>query len=113
MTAKNLLDIAVMNLGYRKSDDVYEVAVTFINQVCADICTTMGKTYYPIHSLADRVCLPDQVASNVAVYGLAMYLALYRGDGDKNQFYSALYSQKRRLLSSSSSIVDNLPRGDD
>ncbi len=113
MTGKNLLDSAVLNLGYRKSDDVYEAGITFINQVCADICTAMGKPFYPINTLGDRLCLPENVLSNIALYGVAMYLALYRGDGDKNQFFASLYSQKRRLLSSSSKITDKLPRGDD
>ena len=113
MTAKNLLDSATLNLGYRKDSDVFEVGITFINQVCADICTAMGKPFYPIRSLSDRICLPDNVISNIAIYGVAMHMALYRGDGDKNQFFASLYSQKRRLLSSSSKITDNLPRGDD
>ena len=112
MTAKNLFDSAAINLGYRKTDDMLEAGINFINQVCADICTLTGNKYEPIHSLNQELPLPESVLGNIALFGVAMYMTLYRGDGDKNQFYASIYNQKRRLLSSSSNRVDLLPRGD-
>lgn len=113
MTGKMMLDSAVINLGYTKSDDIFEAGLTFINQVCADICSLTGRDFYPANSLSDVLAVPENLLTNVGVYGLAMYIALYRGDGDKNQFYATLYNQKRRLLSTSTAIVDSLPRGED
>ena len=112
MTAKHLFNNAMLNLGYRQKEDMYESGITFINQVCADISTALGNEYTPIKSLGDTLSLPDSLLDNVAVYGVAMHLALSRGDGDKNQFYSALYSQRRRLLSTSSQRLDTLPKGE-
>ena len=113
MKAKHLFNSAMLNLGYRQKEDTYEPGITFINQVCADISTALGSDYNPVKSLTDDLNLSDKVINSVAVYGVAMHLALYRGDGDKNQFYAALYNQRRRLLSSSSQRLDTLPKGED
>ncbi len=112
MIAKMLLDNAATNIGLRKTDDLLKVGITYINQVCADLSQLMGETYIPITSLSDRLCLPDSVLDNIAVYGVAMYLALYRGDGQSNQLYATIFNQKRRLLTTSKGRADVLPRGE-
>lgn len=113
MTARQLFNSAMLNLNYRQREDMYEPGITFINQVCADISAALGKEHKPIRSLSDSLYLSDGIIEGVAVYGVAMHLALFRGDGDKNQFYANLYNQKRRLLSTSSQRVDALPKGED
>ncbi len=113
MTAKTLFDSAMLNLGYRQTDEMLAAAITFINQVCADVCDVTGTEHRSIRSLSEELNLSSRVAWDIAVYGLAMYLALFRGDGDKNRFYANLYSQKRRLLSTTSLRTDLLPKGED
>ncbi len=113
MTAKMLFESAMLNLGYRQTDEMLTAAIAFINQVCADIAALTGAKHKPISSLSEKLQISDSVASNVALYGLAMFLALHRGDGDKNRFYANLYNQKRRLLSTSTQRTDLLPKGED
>ena len=113
MTAKHIFDSALLNLGYRKTDRLYEPALTFINQVCGDLSTLRGDKYYPLTSLSDATPYDDATFMQAAIYGLAMHLALLMGDGDKNQFFANIYTQKRRLLATTTTRVDSLPRGED
>ena len=113
MTAKHIFDSALLNLGYRKTDRLYEPALTFINQVCGDLSTLRGDEYHPLASLSDAIPYDDAAFMQAAVYGLSMHLALLMGDGDKNQFFANIYTQKRRLLATTTTRVDSLPRGED
>lgn len=109
MTGKSLLDKAIQLLGYAYDDDLHRPALTYINQVCTDLRLAGGLEVKEVETLTDKLTLPEWVLRDVAVYGLAMWLALYRGDGERNQFFEQMYSQKRQKMTHAGSRVDVLP----
>ena len=109
MIAKELLDTAINMLGYAYDDDLYRPALTYINQVCTDLSLAGGLEVKEVESLTDTLTLPKWILKDVAVYGLAMWIALYRGDGEKNQFFAQMYMQKRQKMTHASSRKDVLP----
>lgn len=109
MTGKALLDTAVTMLGYVYEDDLYRPALVYINQICTDLCLAGGYENKRINDLSEKINLPDGILNDVAVYGLAMWIALLRGDGEKNQFFASVYNQKRQRLTSINSRKDVLP----
>lgn len=109
MTAKSLLDMAINLLGYAYNDDLNRPALAYINQVCTDLSLANGLDIVEVNSLADKINLPKAILKDVAVYGLAMWIALYRGDGERNQFFSQLYSMKRQKMTHKSIRADVLP----
>ncbi len=113
MTGKALLDNATLILGFKSNDDLLKVGIRYINQVCADLSMLTKVNYKPINSLSESLSLSNDMLDNIAVYGVAMHLALYRGDGEGMQLYSSIFNQKRRLLSTTTERVDLLPRGED
>ena len=109
MTAKSLLDLAINLLGYAYDDDMHRPALAYINQVCTDLSLAGGIELKEVETLTDKLTLPEWILRDVAVYGLAMWLALYRGDGERNQFFAQMYSQKRQKMTRSVSRKDVLP----
>ena len=109
MTAKSLLDMAINLLGYAYNDDLNRPALAYINQVCTDLSLAGGIELKEVESLTDKLTLPEWVLRDVAVYGLAMWIALYRGDGERNQFFSQMYSMKRQKMTHTSIRADVLP----
>ena len=109
MTAKSLLDMAINLLGYAYNDDLNRPALAYINQVCTDLSLVSGLGIVGVNSLTDKINLSEAVLKDVAVYGLAMWIALYRGDGERNQFFSQMYSMKRQKMTHTSIRADVLP----
>lgn len=109
MTGKELLDLAINLLGFAYDDDLHRPSIAYINQVCTDLSLAGGLELKEIKSLTDILALPEWILKDVAVYGLAMWLALYRGDGERNQFFAQMYSQKRQKMTRCSSRTDVLP----
>ena len=109
MTGKELLDLAINLLGLAYDDDLHRPAIAYINQVCTDLCLAGGLELKEVKSLTDKLTLPEWILKDIAVYGLAMWLALYRGDGERNQFFAQMYSQKRQKMTRSVSRKDVLP----
>ena len=109
MTAKSLLDMAINLLGYAYNDDLQRPALAYINQVCTDLRLASGMDIVEVNSLTDKINLSEEALKDVAVYGLAMWIALYRGDGERNQFFSQMYSMKRQKMTHTSIRADVLP----
>lgn len=109
MKAKELLDTAISLLGYEDESDIYRPALAYINQVCTDLSLAGGFDYQRINNLSDNLSLPEWVLCDVAVYGLAMWVAFYRGDGEKNQYFTQMWMQKRQKMTRSRSRKDVLP----
>ncbi len=107
MTAKEIIEQAIILLGYTNrfgtpDGENYAAsmrnAIRFLNTVCLDITAINGEPYHEVKSLNDTLPLSDRVASDVAVYGLAMWIAKNENDADNQSIFSGIYSQKRSTV---------------
>lgn len=122
MTAKELFDTAMELMGYTDSTGSAQLAnrmrsraFTVINQVCSDLFFALNPSgiYDRIYKWEDKISLPDRICTEVAPYGVASFLASGEGDGENMQVFTALYNQKRALLSRFEKVIEGIPVGED
>jgi hypothetical protein len=95
--------------------ELYKRGLAVTDQICADVAQAeQGQTPPSLTSLSAPLPLSSYAARQVVPYGIAMLLAAGRGDGDNQQLFAALYTQKRRGLGrGQEQRADRLPRGVD
>ena len=124
MTGLEVFKRALRLLGYTDSGgetdaaaagELYKRGLSIVDQLCTDLGKAeTGRLPAPVLSLNAPLPLSEYAARAVLPYGVAMMLAAARGDGDSQQLYAALYTQKRLLLRREDDRrVDVLPRGCD
>lgn len=124
MTGLQAFKRALRLLGYTDSNgepdaaaagELYKRGLAIVDQLCADLVGAQtGTLPAPLTSMNQPLPLSETAVRQVLPYGIAMLLAASRGDGDNQQLYAALYTQKRLLLRRENDRrVDVLPRGCD
>ena len=124
MTGLEAFKRALRLLGYTDSSgepdaaasgELYKRGLSIVDQLCADLVQAQtGTLPEPLSSLNRPLPLSDMAARQVLPYGIAMMLAAARGDGDNQQLFASLYTQKRLLLRRENDRrIDVLPRGCD
>lgn len=122
MTAKELFDISLELLGYTDSTGSAQLvnrmrsrAFAVMNQVCSDLYFAVNPSgiYDRLYKWEDKINLPDRIVTEVAPYGVASFLASGEGDGENMQVFSAIYNQKRALLSRFEKVIEGIPVGED
>ncbi len=124
MTGQEVFRQAMRLLGYTdtlgdpdsaQNTEVYKRGLTVINQLLCDLSLSESGTMAPpLSSLKQDVPLAEQTVRGVLPYGVAMLLAAAEGDGDNQQFFAALYDQKRVAVRQTyERRTDTLPRGCD
>lgn len=114
MTALQILDRALMLLGYTDDGHCNRIksrAIAIINAAYVDVCRAARADYIPLKSLSDTFTVGDEIACDVLVYGVAMFIAQSEGDTEIQAVYCDLYNKKRGSLAASDRIADVLTRG--
>lgn len=123
MTGMEAFKRALRLLGYTDMDgetnavasgELYKRALAITDQLCGELALLENGQSSVITSLYTPLPLSERSARHVLPYGIAMLLAAGRGDGDNQQLFAALYTQRLSLLSrTGEQRVDVLPRGCD
>lgn len=113
MTASKLLLNALILLGYADNNDgipqdVRQIALTVINCVLSDICHIAGVEFKTVESLLTEILLEEKY-SDIAVYGIASFIAANKCDTARQQYFGTLYNNRRKLLTRLENIADNMP----
>jgi hypothetical protein len=106
MTAKNMIDKAMIMLGYSSREgnlgaesEIAARGLTFVNLIYADLFYALGeKGFVPLNSTAEDIKLPERVLHDIMPFGVAMYFAQSESDADNQSLYAALYNQKRSTI---------------
>ena len=116
MTAKEIIDKAILLLGYNDglgstSDERFQiVAKNAVNMCLADLIYCLGRDdYADISSLSDEINMPKRVLYDVMPYGVATFIAESTGDGDKQQYFASMYNHKRKSVTYEDSVRDVIP----
>lgn len=121
MTGMNLFDKAMELLGYTSADgisgkeDMLKRGLTLINQVYAELYYAFVQVpgeedeFKLLANILDEVKLPKNVLTDIAPYGLAMYLAQSESDADNQSLYANIYNQKKIRGKKVTVINDHLP----
>lgn len=109
MTGTKLVERALQLLGYTThtgdvdnalNGEEIRLGLPILNQILADLCRIKSPEKEPaqLTNLNDTVPLPEAEAVRVAVPGVAMYLALSRGDSENHNWFMEEYHQRRNSL---------------
>ncbi len=123
MTGMDVFKRALRLLGYTDADgetdavssgELYKRALAITDQLCGELSLLESGQATTVTSLHAPLPLSDKSARHILPYGMAMFLAAGRGDGDNQRLFAALYTQKLAWLSHAGERrVDVLPRGCD
>lgn len=107
-TGMDILQRAMSLLGYTNaagevdaglSAELYRRGLDILNQVLADIWPLEhAGPFRPLTSIHEKIPLSSGASETTLPYGVAMFLAQSDGDGGNQQFYAALYQQKRNAV---------------
>lgn len=121
MTGMNLFDKAMELLGYTSADgisgkeDMLKRGLTLINLVYAELYYAFVQVpgaedeFKPLGNILDEIKLPHYVLTDIAPYGLAMFLAQSESDADSQTLYANIYNQKKIRGKKVTVIKDHLP----
>lgn len=116
MKVKELIKKSLLLLGYTDGngnsfDSRFQaVSQNAVNFILADLTHCLGRDdYKDIKSLEDVISMPDRVIYDVMPYGVASFIAESMGDGDKQQYFAAMYNSKRKSVTYESSVQDVIP----
>lgn len=105
MTGREIYEKALDCLGYSDDQVFKNKAVTVINQVYGQLYRSSGQgEYRPIKAIGDEVALPEEILSQVFIYGVAERLALGEGDGELQQYFAARYDRARAGINRTDNI---------
>ncbi len=108
-SGNDVLEQALHLLGFlddRDSDPtspaLYRRGLAAVNQIYADLWAighgngvVADQPCFPLTALSEPLNLPDRTVADILPYGVAMLMAQAEGDGEAQELYAALYSQKR------------------
>lgn len=115
MTGKEIISKALMLLGFQDGDGntldarFLALAKNALVFVLADIFSRLGQDFDNLKSLDVQIDLPLSVLYDCVPYGVAAFVAEGVGDGDKQQYFSAIYNLKRKSVVPSGDIGDIIP----
>lgn len=115
MKAADALKHAVVLLGYADSmgdipQNIRRDGLITVNSVYAELFAETGEgSFVPVTDLGEEINLPEGIAENLLVNGLAALLAAGRGDSVRAQYFARLYDNKKKMLSCEESIQDLMP----
>lgn len=93
------------NVDAGLSAELFKRGLPIVNQVLAEVWPLeCREDIVPLTSMHQEIPLSVSALETVMPYGVAMFLAQADGDGANQQFYAALYQQKRNA-------VKRTPRG--
>lgn len=104
----------INNLGYTNDSDLRSRIIPQINSIYADLwyrCKRRkdDEVFKAVSAADDEIALPPELLDDCFLYGVAMSVAAAEGDGEQQQYYAALYNQKRGLCSHFDEVVDIFP----
>ncbi len=114
MTAGQIFNRALLLLGYATdghNDGIRSRAVATLNAAYVDICRVLMVDFEPIKTMADKVCFGEGTATDVMVYGVAMFIAQSEGDAENQAVFCDIYNRKRASLATTDKIKDVIFRG--
>ena len=121
MTGQDVVKQALRLLGYtdtrgepdgRTHTEVYKRSLAILNQLCCELAAAQGTPFTPLGNLHDTPPFEAHIVRGILPYGVAMHLAAAEGDGDNQQWFAALYDQKRTAMQHTvERRTDCLPRG--
>lgn len=98
------------NVGFTNDSDLRARIVPQINQTYADLYYALGKTdFKPVVEMDDVIDLPEMVINDCLMYGVCMHIAAAEGDSNAQQYYGAIYNQKRAHCTHFDRVKDVLP----
>ncbi len=109
MTAGQIFNRALSLLGYvngSHNDGIKSRAIAAINAAYVDVCRAKMCEFEPIKVLSDKLTIDESTATDVLVYGAAMFIAQSEGDAENQAVFCDLYNRKRASLSTSDVIKD-------
>ena len=115
MTGKEIISKSLMLLGLQdgtgNTSDARFLALSknALVFVLADIFSRLGQDFKELKSLDVSIDLPRSVLYDCVPYGVAAFVAEGIGDGDKQQYFSAIYNLKRKSVVPSGDIGDIIP----
>ena len=81
------------------SAELYRRGLETVNQIYAEVWPLeKSGEFQPLTSIGQEIPLSTDAVETVMPYGVAMMLAQADGDGANQQFYAALYQQKRNYV---------------
>lgn len=104
----------INNLGYTNDSDLRSRIIPQINSIYADLwyrCKRreVDEVFKAVSGNDDEIDLPPELLDDCFLYGVAMSVAAAEGDGEQQQYYAALYNQKRGLCTHFDEIIDTFP----
>ena len=116
MTAKEMIDKALILLGYDSGDGSVgdarfsSASKSAVNFVLNDITHCLGlENYTDISDISTELQLPKRVLYDVFPYGVAAFIAANIGDSDKQQYFAAIYNMKRKTVTYTEQVQDVIP----
>lgn len=121
MTGMSLFDKAMELLGYTSADgisgkeDMLKRGLTLINLVYSELYYAFVHVpgekdeFKSLTNIHNEINLPKNVLTDIAPYGLAMYLAQSESDADNQSLYANIYNQKKVRGKKVTVIKDRLP----
>lgn len=109
MTAKEIFDSAINQLGYTENATMQRRAVSIINKIYFEMFIIFKKQdeeFSPIKSLGENIKLPVDVVSIVMPLGVAAGIALGEGDGELQQYFAYEYDRARKRYGHFDTIKD-------
>lgn len=104
----------INNLGYTNDSDLRSRIIPQINSIYSDLWYRCKKrnddeVFKAVSSNDDLIDLPPELLDDCFLYGVCMMVAAAEGDGEQQQYYAALYNQKRALCTHFDEVVDVFP----
>lgn len=116
MTAKEMISKAIILLGYsdeqgNTSDSRFQViSKNALNFVYSDLFYCLNSEgFKEIKALSEEIPLSERVLYDVMPYGVAAFIAESLGDGEKQQFFAAMYNLKRKSVVKDDAVQDVIP----
>lgn len=106
MTGAEIYNKALLSLGYSDSQALKNKGLVVINQVYDELYNSTYGEYVPIKSLGGDVKVPERIASNAMVFGVAEKLALGEGDGELQQYFAKSFDRAKARITVVQKVKD-------
>lgn len=121
MTAREIINRAAALLGYTDGSgtltpgaQLTQRAIIALNAAYSDLWyISHNDGFTPVLLPDDEIKLDERALNDVLPYGTAAFLARSENDGDQQQYFVSIYSQKRAALTRTEAVADVIPTVDE
>ena len=106
MTGADIYNRALLSLGYADTQTLKSKSLVAVNQVYDELYNSAYGEYKPLKALSNEINLPERIATNALVFGVAEKLALGEGDGELQQYFAKLYDRAKARITVVDKVVD-------